>query len=113
MGSPRVAQAPGAVLVAVKDPNLAIDGASGAAVAVGIEGDGLDQVLVAVLEVEVKGGLLFVGGGRNGGGHCRRRVEEEGDRGRAAERRLQKAAEMLVVVVIEGVERRDARSSWW
>lgn len=71
MRGPSIAQAPGAVLVAVEDADLAIDGTGGAAVAVGVEGYGLDEVLVAVLEVQVEGGFLFVGGGRNGGGHCR------------------------------------------
>lgn len=52
----------------VEDANLAVDGSRGAAVAVGVEGDGLDEVLVAVLEIEVEG-LLF-GAGRVRGGCC-------------------------------------------
>ena len=65
MGAPGVAQAPCAVLVPIEYADLAVDGAGGAAVAVGVEGDGLDEVLVAVLEVEIEGGLVVGGGGRD------------------------------------------------
>ncbi|KAM6533752.1 hypothetical protein FALCPG4_006708 [Fusarium falciforme] len=55
MCGPGIAKAPCAILVAVEDADLAIDGAGGAAVAVCVEGDCLDEVFVAVLEVEVEG----------------------------------------------------------
>lgn len=76
MGGPCVAEAPGAVLVAVEDADFAIDGAGCAAVAVGVEGDGLHEVLVAVLEVEVEALLVVHGrlgerGGHGGDAECR------------------------------------------
>jgi hypothetical protein len=40
--------------MAIKDADLAVDGACRAAVAIGVEGNGLDEVPVAVLEVEVE-----------------------------------------------------------
>lgn len=49
--------------MAVEDADPAVDGAGGAAVAVGVEGDGLDEVAVAVLEVEVEGGRGVLGRG--------------------------------------------------
>ena len=58
MCPPGVAEAPGAVPVAVEDADLAVDGAGRAAVAVGVEGHCLDEVLVAVLQVEAKVGLF-------------------------------------------------------
>lgn len=74
VGAPRVAQAPGTILVAVEDADLAVDGARGAAVAVAVEGDGLDEVLVAMAQDGLVAGPV-VGGrrvGEEGGGlgHC-------------------------------------------
>lgn len=54
MGTPVIAQAPDAVLVAVEDPNLAVHGTCRAAVAICIECDSLDEISVAVGEVEVE-----------------------------------------------------------
>lgn len=71
VGVPSVAEAPCAVAMAVEDADLAVDGAGCAAVAVGVECDGLDEVLVAVLEIEVEGGLLFAGRGGYRGRHVR------------------------------------------
>jgi hypothetical protein len=59
MGAPIVAQAPDAILVAVEDPDLAIDGAGRAAVAIGIECDSLDEVPMAVGEVQIEVCLLI------------------------------------------------------
>lgn len=77
MGGPRVAYPPHAILVAVEDANLAIDGAGGTAVAVGVEGDGLDEVAVAVLQVEVEG-VAVLGRGVDFWGeearHCELRI---------------------------------------
>ena len=50
MSTPVIAQSPAAVLVSVEDADLAVDGARRAAVAMAIEGNCLDKVLVAVLE---------------------------------------------------------------
>ena len=61
MCGPGIAKAPCAILVAIEDADLAIDGAGGAAVAVCVEGDCLDEVFVAVLEVEVEGWCFFAG----------------------------------------------------
>ena len=66
---PRVAEAPGAVLVAVEDADPAVDGARREAVAVGVERDGLDQVPVAVLKVEIERRLAVAGRRRDRGGH--------------------------------------------
>lgn len=41
--------------MAVEDADLAVNGACCTAVAVGVEGDGLDEILVAMLQVEVEG----------------------------------------------------------
>jgi hypothetical protein len=54
MGAPRVAQSPCAVLVAVEDADLAVDGPCRAAVAVAVESDGLYEILVAVLDDRLK-----------------------------------------------------------
>lgn len=79
MGCPGVAKAPSSVLVTVEDANLAVDGPRGAAVAVSVEGDGLHEILVAVLEVQLEGGF-FLRGRLDGGGHgwCWRLREEAG-----------------------------------
>lgn len=58
VGCPGVAEAPRAVLVPVENADLAIYRSSGAAVAVRVEGDCLDEVLVAMLQREVEGLLL-------------------------------------------------------
>lgn len=71
MRAPVVTQAPDAILVAVEDADLAVDGAGRAAVAVRVECDGLHNVMVAVGD-EVEGGALgrrrrrVVRGGRHG-----------------------------------------------
>lgn len=49
MSPPSIAQAPNTVLVAIEDSDLAVDGAGRTAIAVAIEGNGLHQILVAVL----------------------------------------------------------------
>lgn len=65
MGSPRVAEAPDAVLVAVEDPDLAVDGAGCAAVSVAVKSNGLDEVLVAVPQDQVAlGPIIHCGRGR-------------------------------------------------
>lgn len=56
MRAPVIAQSPDAILVAIEYTDLAIDGARCAPVAVGVEGDSQNQVLVAVLEIEVEVG---------------------------------------------------------
>ncbi len=48
MRPPVIAVSPYAVLVAVEDADLPIDRTRGTAIAVAVEGDGLDKVLVAV-----------------------------------------------------------------
>lgn len=58
MGGPGIAHAPCPVLVAIEYSNLAVDGAGRASVAVRVEGNCLDEVLVAVLQVEFKRLLL-------------------------------------------------------
>ena len=60
MCSPIVAVAPDAVFVAVEDADLAVDRSRRAPVTVGVEGDGLHQVLVPVAD-EVKVGALING----------------------------------------------------
>lgn len=54
MCRPGITQSPGAVFEAVEDANLAVDGACGAPVAVAVEGDSLDQILVAMLHDKLK-----------------------------------------------------------
>jgi hypothetical protein len=44
--------------VTIEDANLAVDGAGCASVSVGVEADGLDEVLVAVLQVEADARLF-------------------------------------------------------
>lgn len=69
MPRPGIAQPPSTFLVSVKDPNLAIDGAGRAAVAIGVECDSLDEILMAVLKIEVERRLLFAWRRGDGGGH--------------------------------------------
>ena len=71
VGIPGVAEAPCAVAMAVEYADLAVDGAGCAAVAVRVECDGLYEVLVAVLEIKVEGGLLVAGRGGDRGRHVR------------------------------------------
>ena len=54
--------------MAVEDANLAVNGTSSATVAVSVEGNGLDKVFVAVLEVELEG-RFFLQRRLDGGGH--------------------------------------------
>lgn len=58
--SPVVAVPPDAVLVAVEDADLSVDRSCRAPVAIGVEGDGLNQVLVPVAD-EVEVGALING----------------------------------------------------
>ena len=69
VGAPCVAEAPCSVTMAVEDADLAVYGASRAAVAISVEGYGLDEILVAVLEIQIKGRLVVAGRGRNRGRH--------------------------------------------
>lgn len=63
MRPPSIAQAPSAVLMAIKDTNLAVDRPSRAPIAMAIECDGLHKVLMAVLVNGVEAGTV-VGGRR-------------------------------------------------
>ena len=69
MRRPGIAEPPCSILVPVEDADLPIDGAGCAAVTICIEGHSLNEILVAMLEVEVKGGLLFAGRRRDRGSH--------------------------------------------
>lgn len=55
--------------MSVEDTNLAVDGASRAAVTVGVECDSLNEIFVAVLKIEIEGGLLFAWRRGDGSGH--------------------------------------------
>lgn len=54
MRGPGITESPDAVFEAIEDAYLAIDGACCTSVAVAVERDGLDQILVAVLHYEFK-----------------------------------------------------------
>lgn len=54
MGCPSITQPPDAILVAVENPDLAIDGASRTPVSVAVEGHGLDQILMPMLHDELE-----------------------------------------------------------
>ncbi|CAF3567562.1 unnamed protein product [Fusarium graminearum] len=54
MRSPGIAKTPCAILVAVEDTDLAIYRAGRAAIAIGVECDGLDEIFMAMLKVEVE-----------------------------------------------------------
>lgn len=58
VGCPCITQTPCSILVAIKYSNLAVNGACRASVAVGVEGNSLDEVLVAVLQIEFERLLL-------------------------------------------------------
>ena len=56
MGAPIVAMPPESVLMPVEHPNFSIDGSRRATIAVAVEGDGLDKILVPVRidQVEIR-----------------------------------------------------------
>lgn len=54
MPRPRITQSPSALLVSVEDADLAIYGASRAAVTVSVECDSLNEIFVAMLEIEIE-----------------------------------------------------------
>ena len=53
--------APGAVTMAIEDADFSVDGPRRAAVAVAVESDGLDKILMAVLPYLEPGGLVHCG----------------------------------------------------
>ena len=62
VSAPVITETPDAVLMAVEDADLAIDGARSAPVTVSIEGYGLNNVLVAMLNYVKDVALLAWGG---------------------------------------------------
>lgn len=68
MRAPRITQPPRRILVPVEDADLAIHRPRRAPVAVRVERNRLHQILVAVLQVQVKGLVVVVGGGLWDGG---------------------------------------------
>jgi hypothetical protein len=74
MSTPVVAQAPCSIFVAVENPDLAINGAGRATVAVRVEGTSLDEVAMAMRN-QVEGRVVVCRGRdivQNRRRHCRR-----------------------------------------
>lgn len=59
MCSPGITKPPDSILIAVEDPDLTIDGASGTSVAIAVECHSLHQVLMAMLHDKLKLGPLL------------------------------------------------------
>ena len=84
MRAPRITQPPRRILVPVEDADLAIHRPRRAPVAVRVERNRLHQILVAVLQVQVKGLVVVVGGGLWDGG-CHVLFGEKGPINRSKE----------------------------
>lgn len=54
MGSPSIAESPYCIFMAVENAYFSIHGACGASVTIAVEGNGLDQILMAVFHNQIE-----------------------------------------------------------